>query len=82
MAGWPECPLFNAFAYTDTTITDSDYEKLESGVCPRRVSGTMMVGRSDTGGVAAGWVDLSSPAVEGGIALAQAIREYIENYHE
>jgi hypothetical protein len=81
MCGWPQCPMFEAFAYSgQETVTDADYETLERGICPRRANGTMTLdplanGRAEN-------VDLSSPAVEGGVALASAIRQYIGGDHE
>src|SRR5690606_36363013 len=75
--GWGDCPLFQAFAYKRLELTHADFEQLERGICPKRVNGTFRLtnGHIDS-------LDLSdTPVVESGKALAQAIREYSEEYH-
>jgi hypothetical protein len=77
VGGWMDCPLWQAFAYTHSQDIDAeDFAKIETGICPRRVNGTMSVGARGIEDL-----DLSERApVESGIALAQAIRDYCERY--
>jgi len=77
VGGWTDCPMWEAFAYSGRrSITAEDYVALESGTCPRRVNGTFSL----TAGKLSE-VDLTDdPAIEGGKAFAQAIKDYIERY--
>ena len=81
VGGWGDCPLWQAFAFTHSRdINDADLAAIESGICPRRLNGTMQFdARQPERGITA--LDLSNPASpESGAALAQAIREYIARY--
>ncbi len=80
VAGWGDCPLWEAFAYArKRSLTDADFTTLEHGRCPRRVNGTLMTNRT-ADGVTVEEMDLSTPNDEGGMALASAIRDYIERW--
>lgn len=80
VGGWGDCPMWQAFAYSHgRDITDDEFKKIESGVCPRRVNGTIgvRVGRKPT----IEDLDLSDRATAAaGVAFAQAIREYCAKY--
>lgn len=76
VAGWPECPLFRAFAYSRSReMSEADFTSLRRGVCPKRVNGTFMV-MNDGAGVRVEDANISevSPA---GAAIESAIRDYI-----
>jgi hypothetical protein len=78
VGGWGDCDLWQSFAYSKLKLTDGDLRTLENGICPKRTGGTFSVS-------AAGVQDIDlreAPAVEGGKALAQAIREYALKYHK
>jgi hypothetical protein len=77
VGGWTDCPMWQAFAYTyGREIGDDDYASIERGICPRRVNGTMTIGRGGTQDL-----DISKRApVEAGKAFAQAIRDYCAAY--
>ena len=78
VGGWGDCPLWKSFAYRKLELTDGDFRTLEMGICPKRVNGTMMVERGKVTNV-----DLrDQPAVEGGKALATAIRAYALKYNK
>jgi hypothetical protein len=80
VGGWGDCGMWEAFTNRyRRTVTPADYASLESGVCPRRVNGTMVV-NNVPGKRTIESIDLSAPAVEGGRAFAQAIREYIVEF--
>lgn len=82
VGGWGDCPLWKSFAYRKLELTHEDFDRLESGICPKRVNGTLMVSRSQTGAELEE-VDLrSAPVVQAGKELAQAIREYAAKYHK
>jgi hypothetical protein len=76
--GWMDCPMWRAFAYSHSRdVTNADLAKIELGICPRRVNGTMTFSAAD------GFKDenLSERApAESGVAFAQAIREYCATY--
>lgn len=78
VSGWGDCPMWHAFGSSSSrTITNTDLATIESGVCPRRVNGTMSFSPR------AGFQDinLSERAPPGsGKAFADAIREYIARY--
>lgn len=80
VGGWGDCPLFRAFAYSKLELTSGDFRTLEMGICPKRVGGTfgvdMPAGKLEE-------IDLRDPPnVEGGKALATAIRAYALKYHK
>lgn len=78
IGGWMDCSLWSAFAYSgrQRDISDKDFSILKSGLCPRRVNGTMTIG---SGGIES--LDLSERAsVASGEALAQAIKDYCAEY--
>jgi hypothetical protein len=78
VGGWGDCPLWKSFAYSKLELTADDFSTLETGICPKRVNGTLMV---ENGKMME--IDLrDSPAAEGGKALAQSIREYAIKYHK
>lgn len=77
VGGWGDCPLWQAFAYRKYDLTSDDIAAIESGICPRRVNGT--IGFSLTGGMED--IDLSDRApTESGKALVEAIGEYVAEY--
>jgi hypothetical protein len=79
VGGWGDCDLWKSFAFSEMKLTASDLITMEAGICPKRTNGTLMFSR-ETGMQG---VDLrGTPSVEGGKALAQAIREYAEKYKE
>ena len=79
VGGWGDCSMWKSFAYRTLELTAGDFKTLERGICPKRTNGTMMFSRES------GMKDIDlrdPPSVEGGVALAQAIREYAKKYHE
>lgn len=82
ISGWgDDCPLFESFAYSSKMdITIGDLTKIEEGICPKRINGTFGIFRNDDT-QAIEPMDLSERSTtESGIALAQAIREYIRKW--
>ena len=82
VGGWGDCPLFDAFAYSGRKrdINVNDYAKLEAGICPRRVNGTIGFNLTARGAKMED-INLSERAPdEAGKALATAIRQYVERY--
>lgn len=78
VGGWGDCPLWQSFAYHKCDLTADDFRTLETGVCPKRVNGTMMF----SGGTKTD-IDLRDPPIaEAGKALATAIRAYALKYHK
>lgn len=81
VGGWGECDLFSSFAYSKynkNPLTKEDFQKLESGICPRRTNGTFSF---HTDYVKLESVDLSKVSTsKSGMALSIAIKEYIEKY--
>lgn len=83
VGGWGDCDLWSAFAYSTPPhharqLTEDDFKLMRLGACPRRTNGTIGVhtGRSPY----IEDIDLSSPSVAGGRALADAIIEYRDTY--
>lgn len=77
VAGWGDCPLWDAFAHDQRTLTEEELGQVERGICPKRINGTLMV--SNPGGVTS--VNLSEQApTEAGEAMAGAIKDYWTNY--
>lgn len=78
VGGWGDCPMWAAFAYSGhrRNVGPADFEKIERGVCPRRVNGTI--------GVSAGKIEdlnISDRAPDAaGTAFAQAIKDYVARY--
>lgn len=78
VGGWGDCSLWSAFAYRELKLADSDFRVMESGICPKRTNGTMMLERGKITDV-----DLRDPPVAAaGKLLADAIRAYALKYHE
>jgi hypothetical protein len=78
VGGWGDCPMWKAFAYSHRRdITEKDLAAIRSGVCPRRVNGT--IGFNAGTGVIAD-IDLSNRAPRGGPEFAAAIEAYIKEY--
>lgn len=87
VGGWGDCGLFDAFAFSGkhkprgaVALNEIDFKRMRRGVCPRRVNGTIGVERFPNGDVAVEDINISTPAVDGGRALAKAINQYIEKY--
>jgi hypothetical protein len=77
VSGWGDCPLWEAFAFSKLTLTEADFQSIERGTCPKRVNGTLML----SGGHLSK-IDLSERGpTASGIALVQAIRAYVAEYH-
>ena len=74
---YPDCGLGKSFAYSDqpTTITDVELGVVESGRCPYRTNGSIVVERG-----AVSEFDLSELAPAGGQAIRAAIEEHLENF--
>jgi len=82
VGGWMDCNLWRAFAYNKPSLTEMDFEHIERGICPKRTNGTFMV-KSSSEGVNVSDINLSEmSSTESGMALATAIRDYIEKYKE
>jgi len=82
VGGWGDCGLWDAFAYSGRrTLTESDFQSIEKGICPKRVGGTFMVNVSGND-VTMEDLDLSEQAKEGGKVLVDAIKDYWERYPE
>ena len=80
VGGWGDYPLFDAFAYTSKkmSLTEADFDAIESGVCPKRVNGTMSF---DTRTGVMETLDLRDDlCVAGGKTLSQAIKDYVKRY--
>lgn len=78
VGGWGDCPLWQAFAYRTLDLTADDFQTLETGVCPKRVNGTMFFKNGKIS-----HINLREPpVVDAGKALAKAIRAYAIKYHE
>jgi hypothetical protein len=60
-------------------LTDADLKLLRLGACPRRINGTIGVHTGRRPIIED--IDLSSPSVAGGRALADAIIEYRETFN-
>lgn len=80
VGGWGDCDLWRAFAYSKLELTPGDFRTIEMGICPKRTGGTFSVsmpeGKFED-------IDLRDPPnVEGGKALAKAIRQYALKYHK
>lgn len=77
IGGWMDCDLWRSFAHSaNRNLLDSDFDKIECGICPRRTNGTFSFERG-----AVKHIDLSEPAtVESGIVFKQAILEYWDRY--
>lgn len=78
VGGWGDCGLWEAFAYRELKLTESDFRTMEAGTCPKRVNGSMMFERGKITDI-----DLRDPPVaEAGKALSKAIRAYSLKYHK
>lgn len=76
VGGWTDCPLWHDFAHNKRNLSYSDFDVIRSGICPRRVNGTMVSGPD---GIFE--TDLSEvAATESGAALADAIIGYWAKY--
>ena len=75
MRGWPECGLFSSYAHDGHLNTDES-AMLKQGRCPFRINGTSTF----TPGEGFEPLDLSKPNPEAGIAIDQAIRDYLKEY--
>lgn len=76
--GWTECELWTAFAYSAMHLTSADMLCISKGSCPRRTNGTFSIkdGQIEH-------INISDRASsESGQALADAIMEYSEKYHD
>ena len=78
VGGWMDCGLWTSFAYSGRRdLTEADFATMRTGVCPRRVNGTLSFSRSE--GMKP--IDLSNRApAESGIALEVAIKAYMARY--
>ena len=82
VGGWGDCGLWQSFAYSKLELTESDFRTMESGVCPKRVNGTMGFNVMKSG-VTCEDIDLrDAPVAKAGQALATAIRAYALKYHK
>lgn len=76
VGSWGDCGLWESFAFRGATITEGQLKQIECGTCPFRINGTF--------GFSGGQfidMDLADKAPdESGVALAVAIREYVERY--
>lgn len=83
VGGWGDCDLWSAFAYSTPPrharpLTEDDFKLMRLGACPRRTNGTIGVRTGKPPYIED--IDLSSPSVAGGRALADAIIEYRDTY--
>lgn len=78
VGGFGSCDLWQGFAYKHerNKLTEEEMQVIETGRCPRKTSGWLMVSRA-TGIVNITPTDI---APEAGKLFAKAIREYIEEY--
>lgn len=73
--GWLDCSLQSVFTKRNLELTDDDFKLIESGICPKRVSGTFRVNLGSSLKIEE--IDQSERAsVESGKALAKAIKDY------
>ena len=78
VSGWGECGLFKAYAFSELTIDEGQFEEIKKGVCPFRVNGTFEISDGKMSDI-----DLSEQASdESGEALVAAIRDYAEFFHK
>jgi len=79
VAGWGECGLWRAFAYTKSEgLTEDQYQSIADGVCPFRINGSMTV---DTVYNLIEKSDISEiGSNESGECLVNAIKEYCERH--
>jgi hypothetical protein len=82
VGGWGDCPLYQAFAFERyrhnqrEMLRRAELKTIESGICPRRVGGTMRFTSEQIESI-----DLSDRApIAAGLVLANAIREYWAKY--
>ena len=69
-----DCSLCQIFYERTPDLTAAEYELMESGRCPKRTNGTFMLGprgRED--------IDLSEKSTHG-VAMANALREYVKRF--
>lgn len=79
VAGWPDCPLYRAFAYSrNRDMSEADFAALRRGVCPKRVNGSFTV-TNGGGKVSVEDVNISDVS-QSGAAIESAIRDYIATY--
>jgi hypothetical protein len=76
VGSWGDCRLWQSFAYLgERNLTEEDFKKIRSGICPKRTNGTFEVqGRN-----LVGTINLSNKATSG-VILAKAIKDYWERY--
>lgn len=77
VGGWGDCGLWRSMHFPkDDPLTERDMGRLHSGICPKRVNGTLVMDRRGPD-VKIEDVDLSERAPDGaGPALVAAIAEY------
>lgn len=82
VGGWGECSMWRPFSSANARdITEEELQVIESGRCPRRTNGTMIVTKHKSGFHEMEDVDLSDAcSKKAGKAFADAIREYCEKY--
>jgi hypothetical protein len=78
VGGWGDCSLWEAFAYDNPSITETQLESIRHGVCPFRTNGTFSFNSADREMKEMNISDTG--AEESGDCLATAILEYIEKY--
>jgi hypothetical protein len=85
VGGWGDCNLWRDFAYASRhdmrPLAEDDFKLMRLGACPRRTNGTLGVHNPPGGPPHIEDIDLSSPSVAGGRALADAIIEYQNTYN-
>ena len=78
VAGYPECGLGRAFAYSSSNgLTNAERAAVRTGVCPFRVNGTFSFSR-DTGFQTENLSDVAPSAA--GLAVLAAIDAYMAKY--
>lgn len=78
VAGWPDCPFFNAIAHPGDPLDEKDFNRIRSGFCPRRVNGTTVFGPAGMESI-----DLSEPAPQDAAeAIATGVEQYLKLYGE
>ena len=82
VAGWPDCPLHEAFAYRHgraPKLSEQERAYMLAGGCPRRVNGTFSADLAE--GVRIASLNVSDPAPkESAAALLAAIDAYVKEF--
>ena len=81
VSSWGDCKLFSLFQRPyERDLTEDEFKKIRSGICPVRTNGTFSVSRSPSE-VKIEDVHLDEQATtESGVLLEQAIKDYLKRW--